>query len=225
MHNLSLVDVKISEIIDILQLHPEIEAPPENYKELGEQLMRFKLQNSQDPLGAVRSMISTFEGNRDVLEEGYEFFDESGGEPDNRDFSEDEEFWGGEPEETGGSYADDESFLAEFGDEPPDDECEYLSSCYSLKYDKEYKNSFSTSTLTPVEQNVVLGLILKTKEDMGEYNLEFLTTMQDKLVLVGFSTSQVYEVMTQHLNPESQRFNSADIQHVLQQEFDTHEYN
>jgi hypothetical protein len=105
------------------------------------------------------------------------------------------------------------------------DEAEYLSTCYSLKYDKEHENSSSRSTLTAVEQNVVLGLIIQTRKDTGDYSEEFLTTMQDKLQLAGFPTPKIWEVMTQHLNPESQRFNSADIQHVLQQDFDTHEYN
>jgi hypothetical protein len=222
LNNLSVVDLKISEIIDVLLLHPEAEAPPENYRELGEHLARFKLQNSQDSLGEMRSMISTFEGNREVLKEDYEFIDESSGEPDNGGL------WDGEPEETGGSYSDDESFFNEFG-EPLDDEAGYLSARYSLKYDGEYEELFSSpsrSTLTAVEQNVVLGLILQIKKDAGGYNEEFLTTMQDTLQLVGFSTPQVWEVMTQHLNPESQRFNSADVQHVLQQEFgSSHEYN
>jgi hypothetical protein len=64
MSKLSLVDLKVNEIIDILLLHPESEAPPENYRELGEHLAKFKLQNSQDSLGAMRSMINAFEGNR-----------------------------------------------------------------------------------------------------------------------------------------------------------------
>jgi hypothetical protein len=203
-NDLSTVDLKISEIIDVLLLHPESEVPPEHYKELGEHLVRFKLQNSQDSLGAIRSMISTFEINREVLEGDYE----SDGEPDNQDF------WYGEPEETGGAYSDDESFTAEFG-EPLSNKAECLMSLSS-----------SRSTLTAVEQNVVLGLIIQIKKDAGGYNEEFLTTMQDTLQLVGFSTPQVWEVMTQHLNPESQRFNSADVQYVLQQESDnSHEYN
>ncbi len=228
MSNLSLVDVKISEIIDILQFHPEIEAPPENYRELGEHLARFKLRNSCDSLESIRSMINTFEINRELEEpedtseslEYRELFDESGETPDS------EELRGGEPEETGGSYADDESFFAEFGEKTLDDEAEQLSAHYNQKYYREHENSSCPhSTLTPVENNVVLGLIIQIKKDVGGYNEEFLTTMQDTLQLVGFSTPQVYEVMTHHLNPESQRFNSADIQHVLQQEFDTHEYN
>jgi hypothetical protein len=84
----------------------------------------------------------------------------------------------------------------------------------------------SYSTLTAVEHNVVLGLILQVKKDIGEYNLEFLTTVQDSLVLVGFPAIQVMEIMTQYLNPESKRFESAEVQHALQQEFyDAHEYN
>jgi hypothetical protein len=174
LNKLLTVDLKISEIIDILLLHPEAEAPPHNYRELGEHLAIFKLQNSQDSLGAIRSIINAFEDNG----------------------------------------------------EPLDDEAEYLSACYSLKYAGKYKNSPLCSTLTAVEQNVVLGLILQIKKDTGGYNEEFLTTMQDTLQLVGFSTPQVWEVMTQHLNPESQRFNSADVQHVLQQEFgSSHECN
>jgi predicted DNA-binding transcriptional regulator AlpA len=219
MSKLSLVDSKVSEIIDILLLHPESEAPPHNYRELGEHLARFKLQNSQDSLGAMRSMINAFEGNREV-EEDYKFFDESGGEPDN------EEFWDGEPEETGGSYSDDERFFNEFG-EPLDDEAEDLSAHYNQKYYKEHENSSSCShsTLTPVENNVVLGLILQIKKNTGGYNKEFLTTMQDTLQLVGFSTPQIWEVMTQHLNPESQRFYSPEIQEALARELSSAKYN
>jgi hypothetical protein len=271
-NDLSTVDLKINEIIDILMLHPEAEAPPENYRELGEHLARFKLQNSRDSLEDIFSMVSTFEVNRDEdrnfheiedkveelicrvkglhedrrykclcialifhqndllqsqmpewesLSESDEFYeegdiDESGGEPDN-----------GEPEETGGSYSDDESFFNEFGDKPLDDEAECLSAHYNQKYYKERENSFSCShsTLTAVENNVVLGLIIQIKKDTGGYGEAFLTTMQDTLQLVGFSTPQIWEIMTQHLNPESQRFNSADVQSVLQQDFDTHEYN
>ena len=85
--NLSLVDLKIDEIIDILLLHPEIEAPPENYRGLAEYLTKFKLQISQNSLESIFSMINTFEINRELLEERpkdtsefseyYEFFDES----------------------------------------------------------------------------------------------------------------------------------------------------
>jgi hypothetical protein len=184
--NLSVVDLKINEIIDILMLHPESEALPENYRELGEHLARFKLQNSQDSLRAIRSMINTLEINRE-LEEG----------------------------------------IDKFGDKSLDDEAERLSADYNQKYYKERKNSFSCShsTLTAVEQNVVLGLMIKIKKDTGGYSEAFLTTMQDTLKFVGFSTPQVWEVMTQHLNPESQRFQSAEIQHILGQDFDTHEYN
>jgi hypothetical protein len=115
--------------------------------------------------------------------------------------------------------------IDESGGEPQDNEAEYLSACYSLKYGREYKNSSLRSTLTAVEHNVVLGLILQIKKDTGGYSEAFLTTMQDTLKFVGFSTPQVWEVMTQHLNPESQRFQSAEIQHILGQDFDTHEYN
>lgn len=236
MSNLSLADSKISEIIDALLLHHESEAPPENYRELGEHLVRFKLQNSPDSLELMDLMINTFEANREELEEDSEFFDESGGEPDNGNFSEGEEFieyssepeflrededavfyaiedkveelicmvkgsedrryrclcialifhqndllqsqmpewktieeseqpsteeftdfegsenlWGGNPEETGGAYAGDESFLAEFGDGLPDNEAEYLSFRYSLKYGRE---SLRCSSVPPtaVEQ-------------------------------------------------------------------------
>lgn len=80
-NNLSLVKVKIDEIIDILLLHPETEAPPENYRELAEYLTRFKLQNSQNSLESIFSMINTFEINRELLEEdpeatGEESFDD-----------------------------------------------------------------------------------------------------------------------------------------------------
>jgi hypothetical protein len=51
MSNLSTVDLKIDEIIDILHLHPEAQGLPENYRELGEHLAKFK-------------MVSTFEVNR-----------------------------------------------------------------------------------------------------------------------------------------------------------------
>jgi hypothetical protein len=216
MSNLSTVDLKIKEIIDILLLHPEVEAPPENYRELGEHLVKFKLQNSQDSLEDIFSMVSTFEVNRGRSEEfvameddepwDEEDIDESGGEPDN------EEFWDEEPEETSGAYSDDEA--------------EHLSAQYNQKYYKKHENSCSHSTLTSVEHNVVLGLILQTKRDAGGYNEEFLTTMQDKLQLAGFSTPQIWEIMTQDLNPESQRFTSADIQSALQQESgNSHEHN
>jgi hypothetical protein len=33
------------------------------------------------------------------------------------------------------------------------------------------------------------------------------------------------EVMGEHLNPDSWRFQSAGIQQILGQDFDTHEYN
>jgi hypothetical protein len=223
-NELSMVNSKINEIITILMLQPEFEAP-DNYRDLAEYLVRFNLQKSPDPLESIFSMVATFESNRDMLEEDeedYEFFDESGGEPDNGDFLREG------LEETGGSYSDNESFYREFGDKPLDDEAEQLSAHYNQKYYKEHENSSSCShsTLTPVENNVVLGLIIQIKKDVGGYNEEFLTTMQYKLQLVGFSTPQVWEIMTQHLNPESKRFNSADIQHILQQESgNSHEHN
>jgi hypothetical protein len=210
MSNLSTVDLKIKEIIDILLLHPEVEAPPENYRELGEHLVKFKLQNSQDSLEGIFSMVSTFEV-RGCSEEfvaleddepwDEEDIDESGGEPDNGDF------WREGLEETGGSYASNENFLTEFG------EAEYLSNSYNKKYHEEYKSSPSGSKFTAVERNVVLGLTTRFKNETGGYNDEFATKMLDGLKLVGFSTDQVWEIMTQYLNPE------------LQQEFDTHEYN
>jgi hypothetical protein len=178
-NNLSLVKVKIDEIIDILQLHPETEAPPENYRELGEHLVRFKLQNSEDPLGAIRSMINTFEINRELLEE--------------------------EPEETGGESFDDDEYIA-LETQGMLDEMEY-------------------STLTPVEYRVFLGLAMQIKKEVGGNALKFLTTMQDTLEKLGFSTPQITEVIGEHLNPNSWRFQSAGMQQILGQDFDTHEYN
>jgi hypothetical protein len=178
-NNLSLVKVKIDEIIDILQLHPETEAPPEKYRELGEHLVRFKLQNSEDPLGAIRSMINTFEINRELLEE--------------------------EPEETGGESFDDDEYKA-------------LETQGML-------DEMGRTTLTPVEYKVFLGLAMQIKKEVGGNALKFLTTMQDTLEKLGFSTPQVMEVMGEHLNPDSWRFQSGEIQQILGQDFDTHEYN
>jgi hypothetical protein len=180
MSKLSLVDSKVNEIIDILLLHPESEAPPENYRELGEHLARFKLQNSQDSLGAVRSMINAFEINREFLEEspkatGREFFD------------------------------DDEEYIA----------LETQGMLNEMKY----------SALTPVEYRVFLGLAMQIRKEVGGNALKFLTTMQDTLVMLGFSTPQVMEVMGEHLNPDSWRFQSAGMQQILGQDFDSHEYN
>jgi hypothetical protein len=177
MSNLSTVDLKISEIIDILMLHPEAAVPPE-YQELGEHLARFKLQNSADPLELMRSMISTFEINREV-EEDYEFIDESGGEP----------------EETSGAYSDDESFFNEF------------------------------SLLSAVEHRVFLGLVMKISKKVEGF-VEFLTTMQDTLIRLEFSTPQVMEVMSEHLNPNCSRFYSTGIKSMLEQAFSVnYEYN
>jgi hypothetical protein len=179
-NNLSVVKVKIDEIIDILLLHPETEAPPEKYRELGEHLARFKLQNSQDSLGAIRSMINTFEINRELLEE--------------------------EPEGTGGeSFDDDKEYIA----------LETQGMLDEMKY----------STLTPVEYRVFLGLAMRIKREVGGNALKFLTTMQDTLEKLGFSTPQVMEVMGEHLNPDSWRFKSAGMQQILGQDFDSHEYN
>jgi hypothetical protein len=190
--NLSLVDLKIDEIIGILLLHPEVEAPPENYRELGEHLVKFKLQNSQDSLEDIFSMVSTFEVNRGRSEEflaleddepwDEEDIDESGGEPDN------EEFWDEEPEETSGAYSDDESFFNEF------------------------------SLLSAVEYRVFLGLVMKISKEVGGF-VEFLTMMQDTLIRLEFSTPQVMEVMSEHLNPNCSRFYSTGIKSMLEQAF------
>jgi hypothetical protein len=164
MSNLYVVKVKIDEIIDILLLHPETEAPPENYRELAEYLMRFKLQNSQNPLESIFSMINTFEINRELLEE--------------------------EPEKTGGeSFGDEEEYIA----------LEMQGMLDEMKY----------STLTPVEYRVFLGLAMQIKKEVGGNALKFLTTMQDTLETLGFSTPQVMEVMGKHLNPDSWRFQSG----------------
>jgi hypothetical protein len=167
-NNLSLVALKIDEIIDILLFHPEAEVPPE-YQELGEYLARFKLQNSPDSLELMRSMISTFEINKEILEE--------------------------EPEETGGSYADDESFFNDF------------------------------SLLSAVEYRVFLGLVMKISKEVGGF-AEFLTTIQDTLTELEFSTPQVMEVMSEHLNPNCSRFYSTGIKSMLEQAFSVnYEYN
>jgi hypothetical protein len=82
------------------------------------------------------------------------------------------------------------------------------------------------SILTPVEHRVVLGLIMQVIKEVGDYNIDFITKMQDLLVLVGFSTDKVMEIMTQHLNPDSPLFNSPEIQGALSQHSDnTYEHN
>jgi hypothetical protein len=82
------------------------------------------------------------------------------------------------------------------------------------------------SILTPVEHRVVLGLIMQVIKEVGDYNIDFITKMQDLLVLVGFSTDKVMEIMTQHLNPDSSLFNSPEIQGALSQNSDnSYEYN
>jgi hypothetical protein len=82
------------------------------------------------------------------------------------------------------------------------------------------------SILTPVEHRVVLGLIMQVIKEVGDYNIDFITKMQDLLVLVGFSTDKVMEIMTQHLNPNSSLFNSPEIQGALSQNSDnSYEYN
>jgi hypothetical protein len=178
-NNLSLVKVKIDEIIDILLLHPETEAPPENYRELAEYLTRFKLQNSQNPLESIFSMINTFEINRELLKE--------------------------EPEATGR-----ESFN--------DDEYKALETQGML-------DKMGRTTLTPVEYKVFIGLAVRIKKEVGGNALKFLTTMQDTLEMLGFSTPQIMEVIGEHLNPDSWRYQSGEIQQILGQDFDTHEYN
>jgi hypothetical protein len=82
------------------------------------------------------------------------------------------------------------------------------------------------SILTPVEHRVVLGLIMQVIKEVGDYNIDFITKMQDLLVLVGFSTDKVMEIMTQHINPNSSLFNSPEIQGALSQNSDdSYEYN
>ncbi len=39
------------------------------------------------------------------------------------------------------------------------------------------------SILTPVEHRVVLGLIMQVIKEVGDYNIDFITKMQDLLVL------------------------------------------
>jgi hypothetical protein len=191
------VDLKIDEIIDILLLHPETEVP-ENYRELGEHLARFKLQKSQNPLESMFSMINNFEY--------YELFDESDGEPDNG------ELWDGSPEETGGSYSNDESFFAEFGDKTHGgitmidaEELRYraLETQGMLDEMEWLKEQGEYSILTPVEHRVVLGLIMQVIEEVGGYNIDFITKMQDLLVLAGFSTDKVMEIMTLSQNSDN----------------------
>ncbi len=184
-NDLSTVDLKISELIDILLLHFEAEAPPEDYRELAEFLTRFKLQNSPDPLELMRLMINTFEINKEFLEEEPE---------DTNDLEGSEEFYG-EPEETGGSYADDERFFNEF------------------------------SLLSAVEYRVFLGLVMKISKEVGGF-VEFLTTMQDTLTMLEFSTPQIMEVMSEHLNPNCSRFYSTGIESMLGQALSVnYEYN
>lgn len=203
---LSMVDSKISEIITIIMLQPEFKAP-DNYRDLAEYLVRFNLQKAPDPLESIRSMVATFESNRGSEEE----------EAYNIEFGSESQFL---PEQ-------DEAYR-ELETQGMLDEMEWRKNQGvegNLAFDKIQEECLG-STLTPVEHNVVLGLILQQKKAIGEYNLEFFTTIQDLLVLAGFSTLQIMEVMSEYLNPEHQRFNSADVQYVLQQDFcNAHEYN
>jgi hypothetical protein len=71
-----------------------------------------------------------------------------------------------------------------------------------------------------------VGLIMQVIKEVGDYNIDFITKMQDLLLLVGFSTDKVMEIMTQHLNPDSSLFNSPGIQGALSQNSDnSYEYN